>query len=710
MYAIFGSALLLTCFAAYTQQNNNWYFGKKAALTFNSSGSQPVPSVLADCVVSASEAAASISDKNGKLLFYTNGVDVYNKQHKLMLNGANLRGNISACQTLIIPYPGNDSLYYIFYTDAVENNLAGGYRYAVVNMKRDNGKGEVITKDVLLYASCTERMAAVRHADGINVWVITNDFSSNTFRAWLINCNGLQSAVVSTVGEVLNLDRDQNAGLLKASPDGKLLCQTHFPYTESGPTLVQLFDFDNLTGVLSNARSIMNAGAQYMHCAFSPDSKLLYLSRPYNKRIDQYRVDLPGLPSILASRQVFTTLKGYYDIELAPDEKIYLSSNGTMLGVINLPNIPGPGCNLLEDQVDLTPGGASLGFPSHINDITNYNDPNNGFTYTILDNCAGRVQFNAHSVMAGTVSWEWDFGDGNTSAAQNPVNVFTPPNGAYTVRLRITSSLSCGEIYKTAIVKPSGSDVPRTDFDFVVRCDSGYVRFINKTPNLSTMSGTLTWYFGDGNTSTDINPLHTYLLPGSYPVRLQLTTGTPCLDNQKTLPVEVKDFTVVAPPDQTILVGRSVFLSTASPGMNYAWSPAKWLSDSSVRSPVATPLEDITYTITASNGDGCIGKDSIRIHVLQYGDIYVPSAFTPNNDGKNDDIKPFFPGNYELKEFSIFDRSGQKVFTTSKRGVGWNGELSGSLKGTDVYVWMVKVIENHTGEKIERQGTFVLIR
>lgn len=710
MYAIFCNLFLLTCFAVSAQQNNNWYFGGRAALSFNA-GSQPVPVVMGNSVMVAPEAAAAVSDKKGKLLFYTNGVDVYNKQHQPMLNGTGLRGNLSACQIQIIPFPGNDSMFYIFYTDAVENNMARGYMYAVVNMKKDNGKGEVITRDVSLHPSCTERIAAARHADGINVWLITNDYSSNVFRAWLIGCAGIQSAVVSSVGEVLNQDGVMNAGSMKVSPDGKFLCETHFPFSESDPTIVQLFDFDNLTGIISNPRKIINTGAQYMHSAFSPDSKILYLSRPYNKKIDQFILNPSDIASIQGSRKTFATSIPFYDIALAPDEKIYLSPNGGPLGVINLPNTGGTGCDLIENKINLQPGGSSLSLPCLINDITYFNDPNNGFTYTILDPCQGSVQFNAHSVMAGTISWEWDFGDGSPPVfAQNPSHIFTPSTKPYTVTLKISSSTGCGEIYRSAIVKPSGTDNATVDFDFVVRCDSGYVRFINKTPNLSTITGVLTWYFGDGNTSTDVNPIYTYASPGNYIVRLKLTTGTPCLDNEMSLPVEVKNFTVATIPDQTIMVGQHVFLSTDNPAATFQWSPAKWLSDSTIRNPIATPLEDITYTVAASNGDGCIGKDSIRIHVIQYGDIFVPSAFTPNNDGKNDDIKPFFPGNYELKEFSIFNRWGKKVFTTSQRGAGWNGKTSGIGKGNAVFVWIVKVVEVHTGQTIERKGTFVLIK
>lgn len=710
--SIFVLFFLGTCITAHAQQNNNWYFGRRAGLSFNSIGTQPVPSVLSNSVMITNEAAASISDEDGQLLFYTNGVTVYNKQHQVMLNGDGLHGNISAAQVFIIPMPGNDSLFYIFTADAIENNFQLGYKYSVVNMNRDGGNGEVIIKNTALWVSSTERMGAARHANGTDVWLITNDNNSNIFRAWLIDCNGLQpSPVVSTVGNVLDQHIEINIGVIKLSPDGKMLCQTHFPNFDGlgqPPNYVQVFDFNNTTGIISNARTVGFSNSRYNHAEFSPDGKLLYITDFDNKRIDQLQITLPTVSAIQASRVSFSTTIGFYDIQLAPDGKIYASQLSNSLGVINQPNIAGTGCNFVQEQVNLEPGAPYIGLPSHINDVV-ANDPNNGFAYTILDSCSGRVQFNAYTSLPGTVLWDWDFGDGNTSSLQNPIHVFTPSGSIYTVKLQISSSLGCGKIYRSARLKPSGIITTQPDFDYVVRCDSGYVRFINTTPGLQDVAALMLWDFGDGNTSVATNPIHVYAAPGAYNVQLKLITGLTCLDNIRTLPVIVKDFQVTASPDRTIVVGQSVFLSTNEPGTAFQWSPSTWLSDSSVRSPVATPLDDISYTVTGYNGDGCKGQDSVRIHVLQYDDVYVPTGFTPNGDGRNDIIKPFFNGFYSLNEFSIFSRWGERMYTTTKRGAGWDGKLNSTTQPAGVYVWILK-IKDKSGNVEERKGTFVLIR
>jgi gliding motility-associated-like protein len=700
----------MACLSLKAQQNSNWYFGRNAGLNFNPSANQAVPVVLTNSVITSNEASATISDANGQLLFYTSGEKVYNRSHQVMQNGDNIGGNLSACQVAIVPQPGNDSIFYIFTTDAVENNFQTGYRYSIVNITRNNGLGEVVTKNTLLWQSCTERLTTARHFNGVDIWVITNDNNSNIFRSWLINCNGLQSSpVVSTVGAVLNQFL-MSTGTMKLSPDGKQLCQTHFPIFDElnkPPNFAQLFDFDNATGVISNPRTISFPATQYTHCEFSPDSRLLYLTRPYDKQIDQLEVTLPTMAAVLASRVSFITNSGYFDIQLAPDEKIYIARPSLTLGAINSPNAKGTACNLVEQQINLFPGGVFLGLPSFINDGSSF-DPNNSFSFTFLDSCAGTVQFNGLSTMPGTLTWDWDFGDGNTSSQQNPVHTFVPANGAYTVKLKVLSSAVCGFVQRARIIKPRGI-ISNVDFDFVRRCDSGYVRFINKTAYLQEVTGQLTWDFGDGNTSSDLNPIYTYAQPGLYTVKLKLTATNPCFNDSMLLTVDMQSFSITASADQTILIGQSVRLSANSPGAVYEWSPSTGLSNPAIQNPLAIPLEDIVYKVTATNGDGCKAEDSVRITVLQYDDIYVPSAFTPNNDGRNDQIKPFFGVKYKLSEFSVFTRWGQRIFSTSERAKGWDGRINGLLQNPGVYVWQVRVLDK-AGAKVTRKGTFVLIR
>ena len=383
-----------------------------------------------------------------------------------------------------------------------------------------------------------------------------------------------------------------------------------------------------------------------------------------------------------------------------------MSREGSILGVINRPNIAGAGCNFVPDQVNLSSGNAKLGLPASINDLSF--DPQNGFTFTIIDSCNGTIQFNGLTSMNGVIQWEWDFGDGNTSTQQSPLHTFNPPDQTYKVRLKITSTQTCGGriIHRSEDIKPKGQ-FGEVEFTSVYRCDSGYVRFINLSDD---STANFLWSFDDGNFSTAVNPLHSYAAPGNYTVKLKVNTAVACLADSVEHTIDINTFTIQTIPPQTILVGERVLLTATGGGINYDWSPGDWLSDSTVKNPVATPISDITYKIRVTNADGCFASDSVFIKVIQLDEIYMPTAFTPNNDGKNDVIKPRYGEKFILKEFSVFNRWGQKVFSTTQRGVGWDGKINGLDQDSGVYVWVITAVGSSSKTQHKRSGTFVLIR
>jgi gliding motility-associated-like protein len=162
------------------------------------------------------------------------------------------------------------------------------------------------------------------------------------------------------------------------------------------------------------------------------------------------------------------------------------------------------------------------------------------------------------------------------------------------------------------------------------------------------------------------------------------------------------------PPGQTIDAGQTVQLFVTGNGSSYQWSPPQWLSNPNIQNPVARPQNDITYVVTVTNDAGCKGIDSVAIHLHPIDGIYVPTGFTPGNDGKNDVIMPVMGTQYTLEEFSIYNRWGQKVFSTNVYGKGWDGKLNGQIQSGGVYVWIMKVTDP-LKKKIEKKGTLTLI-
>lgn len=146
------------------------------------------------------------------------------------------------------------------------------------------------------------------------------------------------------------------------------------------------------------------------------------------------------------------------------------------------------------------------------------------------------------------------------------------------------------------------------------------------------------------------------------------------------------------------------------------WSPAGNLDNAFVQSPLAvfaTPVlsypYDYVYTLTGTTPEGCEGKDEIRIKVIQGPEIYVPTGFTPNNDGKNDLLKPVLAGIKELRFFNIYNRWGQLIFQSKDVSRGWDGRFKGVLESNASYVWIAEGVD-YKGNVIVRKGTTTLIR
>ena len=161
--------------------------------------------------------------------------------------------------------------------------------------------------------------------------------------------------------------------------------------------------------------------------------------------------------------------------------------------------------------------------------------------------------------------------------------------------------------------------------------------------------------------------------------------------------------------DTTVVINEPIVLNGTG-GITYLWQPDTWLSNPTISNPIATPKDNITYQLTALSKGGCKATDEIQIKVYKIAPgFYVPSGFTPNNDGNNDVIRPILIGMRSLKLFSVYNRWGQLLFTTSEKGKGWDGSFKGSQQDPGTFVWMAEGV-TYLGENIKKQGTVVLLR
>ena len=163
--------------------------------------------------------------------------------------------------------------------------------------------------------------------------------------------------------------------------------------------------------------------------------------------------------------------------------------------------------------------------------------------------------------------------------------------------------------------------------------------------------------------------------------------------------------------DTSAVIGQKLQLN-ASGGASYLWSPTAFMTGFNTANPTlifSSEIDLINYKVRVSDAAGCFADDDINIKVFKGPDIFIPSGFTPNNDRKNDILKPILVGMKSLTYFKVYNRWGQLLFTTSQDGTGWDGTFGGRTLASGTYIFMAEAMD-FLGKAIVKKGTVVLIR
>lgn len=255
----------------------HWYFGWNADLHFDSINAPY--SLLNDNNYSFALGPSSFSDPCGNLLFYLRQDTLRNRLQQPMSNGSLSINGFSEVPwyPIPIPHPGHSNQYFLFYTH-VDTNVNLNLRFVTIDMNLDGGLGDV-TGNQLLHSSSAMAKAAIIHANEQDYWLVTHDNAGSTFRSYLITASGIQTPVLSTVGVPWSpAPALYDFGQIKLAPDGSKLAITCF-YQE----LIQLFDFDPATGIVSNPLEIPSPAPPLVDSSmfdleFSPDGSKLYMA------------------------------------------------------------------------------------------------------------------------------------------------------------------------------------------------------------------------------------------------------------------------------------------------------------------------------------------------------------------------------------------------------------------------------------------------
>tara|TARA_R110002073_G_scaffold72537_1_gene177695 strand:+ start:729134 stop:730594 length:1461 start_codon:yes stop_codon:yes gene_type:complete len=345
-------------------ENANWYFGIEAGINFND-GTQ-TPTVLTDNPLYFPNASASVSDEFGNLLFHTDGENIYNKNHNVMLNGSGLYGDAESSTVLIVKKPLSLNSYYVFTTEA---NLSSnnGLNYSIVdNSLGILNLGGVLTKNVNLLPQASQKMAVTRSTDGVNYWLIvlapsTDPTVSDTLYSFKIDASGISLENQTTFA--FSGDMHNAEGQMKVSADNQTIGLVHNTIDSSTgiTTNVFTFDFDDLTGLTSNMKSSFGLTDSYVNYGieFSPDSNMMYVSEVSDV------TDITGKLYQIQHRDTMPELTKYlvhdnlrwgaiYAIQRrADDGKIYTAPDPDYLGIIDNPNGVGVNCNYIYNGIEL---------------------------------------------------------------------------------------------------------------------------------------------------------------------------------------------------------------------------------------------------------------------------------------------------------------------------------------------------------------------
>ncbi|MEO7922495.1 MAG: PKD domain-containing protein [Chitinophagaceae bacterium] len=214
------------------------------------------------------------------------------------------------------------------------------------------------------------------------------------------------------------------------------------------------------------------------------------------------------------------------------------------------------------------------------------------------------------------------------------------------------------------------------------------------------------------NDSTILNPISTPPRTTQYILSAYDTLGCP-KPGRDTLIVTVNPkLRAYAGRDTTVVVGQPLQL-IGSGGVNYLWSPPTGLTRVDIFNPIGVygpEIDSVRYKLVVTDAIGCADSAYVIVRVFQTNPyVFVPTAFTPDNNGLNDVVRPICVGIQKLNYFRIYNRWGELVFTTTNDRQGWDGRISGRNQDSGVFVWTVSAID-YLGRPLFLKGTVTLIR
>jgi gliding motility-associated-like protein len=735
----------LNCFSQGSGSSNNnlWYFGNKAAIKFSGNG----PSALLDSKMSAPEGVASITVQSNNDFIYTNGKYIYNSKHIIINPNNPLKGNPQSTQAAIIINHSSCKEYYVFTTD--KNAGSNGLCYSIITPPFK--ANSLVSLNNKLLNQSTEKLTAIKHCNKKDYWIIGHSWNSNDYYSWLLTKDSLytKTPIISSIGTFFGGNGVNAIGSIKANSSGTILASTN---TSNGT--VDLMQFDNVNGSLSNHIQISNIPNAY-GVEFSPSFGLLYIST-LDGKLYQYDIQNWNHNAITNSKYLVSSSTDLYGtLQTGLDDKIYLAIDQShYLGVINYPYLPLNSCNFTKNGLYLLGRKSEAGLPQVQYNVCELKIDEHKV-------CIGDTSFFGllHCEKYNIDSILWKFGDSlnpetDTSTLLNPYHIYSKP-GTYEVMVYYYHCDTIDSLGTSTMVidKPLAWLGPDTTI-----CDNEPFQIY---PLGSGNFDSTIWNTGSTSPSIYVTT------PGIYSVTVFNKCGT---DNDSininTVPAPV----INLPNDTSICNGDSVLLDAGPNHFKYLWqnqdssqfhvaknkgmyfievidtNGCKDSDDfildllykpnvnlgSDTTICIALPItfngneknailwhdgtsmpffitnETGTYILTETNQCGSSSDTINVIAEICEEKLWVPNAFTPNNDGLNDVFKA--KGIY-VNEFRmrIFNRYGDLFFESKSINEGWDGTHNNKLSLAGTYIWKIDYMD-FDGNWFSEIGYVILVR
>jgi large repetitive protein len=646
---------------------NIWMFGNNAGINFNpdfniATGADPITGD----VVSA-EGVATISDRNGQVILSTNGEQVFNRNGdpSPLVAGGIGGSQFSTQSSLIIPFPNDPTMYYIFLTqDVYPQTLTPGYelRYAIFDLKRGT-YGELVPMNppandaysAVLFTKSTERLT------GNDGWLIAHEYGNNNFRAYPLTAEGIGAPVISSVGSVHSQAVQENAqGYMKLSSGGTLAVALSTPGVSN---VVEIFDFIDSTGVVTNFRQVdlQQSTGQVYGIEFSSSGTKMFASTTDPGSLIEFSYDSVTSTYVKkAGLLQVTTPSNIGAIEMGPDGTIYVATEGaSALGVITPNEDPDLPSTYDPAQFALAAGTTStLGLP---NFIQNIGDALMTPSIAVAGNCFGTPTMFSGSGTDPIDTLTWSFGDGEGQKGANLTSVehtYDAP-GTYTVTLEIKNRcVGVVDVLTTTVVIYGTPEIQESNISL---CHGGTDEQFTAVDPADPDIGTYTFLWNTGETTNVINPTQA----GSYSVTV--TTANLCVVSGQFVANDNR-------PQVDLGTDRIVCENSGLPtfdagnvGSTYVWTLITPGSKTVVTDPddpqryrlsTQTP-GDYTLIVDISNPfNTCTNSDTVVIRInpqVQFtvGTITSPSACLAS-DGSFEFVITT-PGNYYYTVTDVLD-------------------------------------------------------